>query len=169
MPVPISTNFSRPEKHVRDAYTRENPPPYEVISKKAEYWAFVEWSATFKPVREPKSQRDLAEKLGVDPSDLSHWKLMPQWANDVRSQVKRLISSEDYASAIHGWIKRLPAEGRVADIKYLNEWTGEFSTTKRLSHTIVDSRWTQGAKEAEKALSELKKKTPDFKLPLKIY
>ena len=115
----------------KENYSTRNPPPYEIASKKDEYWRFIEWSATFKPLRRPASQADLAAELHLDPARLSQWKWMPEFNIDVFNAMMKIIQGNSLADAFHGWMARLPTEGRAADMKLLLEWLQGFKSTKR--------------------------------------
>ena len=88
-------------------------------------------------LREPRSQRDLAEKFGCDPRRITEWKWMPEYREDVDRVAQEAISGENYSNALQGWMRRLPVQGSVADIKYLNEWKGIYKPTNRYSGKLT--------------------------------
>jgi hypothetical protein len=112
----------------KEHYSHAKPPNYEVASKKEEYWRFVDWSATFKPLRKPSSQAELAKEMGVDAARLSEWKWMPKFHEDVWKRVIGMIEGGSLADAFHGWMARLPETGRAADMKLLLEWLKGFKS-----------------------------------------
>lgn len=118
-------------------YSRENPPDYATIKLYKEYWELVWWTATHPIKREPKSMADLADKFGIHRVRLSEWKYMPEFARDVEATAQEAIGGESYSTAIRAWLLKIAANPSVGDIKYLNEWKGIFSSTKRYSGKLA--------------------------------
>jgi hypothetical protein len=129
--APLSAKFeANPQIYKRRSYSRENPPDYEWVSKRPEYWAFVYWSATFEPNRDPKSHGALAEQLHLNQATLSHWKLMPQFAEDVIRNVKENMKLMA-PNVMQGWAYRIPKDGSAADARFFAEFVLGFKSAQR--------------------------------------
>ena len=90
------------------------------IEKINEFLQFIQWSAWPDAYREPKTQGELAIKLGVSPDSLSDWKKHPlfwdlvnrefkQWAKgktgNVMAAVYKNILQNGYGSDAKFWVQ----------------------------------------------------------------
>ncbi len=73
----------------------------------------------------------LADKFGILRVRLSEWKYMPEFARDVELAAQENIKGESYANALNAWLIKIQSDPSVADIRYINDWKGIFSPTKR--------------------------------------
>lgn len=76
---------------------------------------FIGWLALPKAERRPKLQRDLAKEIGVDPSTLSDWKLLPGFIEEVNALARELVK-HDIAEVL-GVIR---ARARKGELAYVN-------------------------------------------------
>ncbi|MDA2921688.1 phBC6A51 family helix-turn-helix protein [Patescibacteria group bacterium AH-259-L07] len=53
------------------------------------YEEFIKWIALPKPLREPRTHLELAEKYGVDKATLSQWKHKDGFWDEVRKEMKQ--------------------------------------------------------------------------------
>src|SRR3990167_7752032 len=90
------------------------------IEKIGEFMQFIQWSALPDAYREPKLQKELAEKIGVEEATLSNWKKHPlfwdlvnrefkQWAKgktrNVMAAVYKNILENGYGSDAKFWVQ----------------------------------------------------------------
>lgn len=150
------------KKRYSPIWSRENPPPYATISKKPEYWRFVNWLSTFTPYRTPKTQQNLEKELRIGPGILSKWKLMPELAIDVMNEIKQYVKNEKVAEVIHGWVARLPHDGRAADVQLFLEF---FTNWAR--RTMVDVTDNSLSEDEKKMIQKVFKENARKALPKK--
>lgn len=110
-----SVNDKKPRTVTGD-YSHDNPPPYDVVSKRPEYKRFIQWLSQFSADREPKTQRMLAQDLGVNEVQLSQWKWMPELWRDVSKLVDESLAQYD-ADINHAYALRVRSKGMAEDIK----------------------------------------------------
>lgn len=118
-------------KEVKDTRNGEISSTYENVSLKPSYQAFVLWRATLEKVREPKTQEELAEQLGVGMSTLSRWASMPEFRLDVGRKVLEALGHKA-PQVLLSWADRLTGESTAADIRLFLEYVNDFKSTLNL-------------------------------------
>lgn len=92
-------------------FTPRVPPRTELLEGQAE---FIEWLCTPPPDRDPRSQNELARRLGKDPGTLTRWKDDPL----VREQWERRLRQMNVSpEAMQPIIQTLHAKAVGGDIK----------------------------------------------------
>lgn len=86
------------------------------IRHKLEYADFVVWIATPKALREPKTQRDLAQQFGVGEDTLSDWKNRPDFWDRV-SEERNKWTREKTSDVIHALYKRASEGGGAQEVR----------------------------------------------------
>jgi len=113
--------------------------------------AFQAWLALPPSIREPRSQRALAEQLERDPATLSTWKKLPGWHEAVYALALRYVLSR-LPAALLAQVKQAEA-GSLPHMQWLAEvcgvWTprptrhehaGEGGSPLRIVIETVDDR-----------------------------
>jgi len=102
----------------------------------------IEWLATPKRNRKPKTQQALARKLGVSRETLSRWKRLPGFGDAVYSEARRCLDGR--LPAILDRLGDRAEEGDLAAIRLTLEVTGRYVETRAL-----DVRGTVAMYQAE--------------------
>lgn len=97
----------------------------EDIKKKIEYQQFVEWMGLPGPEREPKEQKELAVKLGVEEPTLSNWKKVDGFWDLVREERKRW-AKDKVSDVLMGLYRSALIEGKAAEAKLFLQYAEEF-------------------------------------------
>jgi DNA modification methylase len=157
-PTDVSVDGGRPKRRAGIGYTRETPPSYAVVSKKPEYWLFVDWLSTFLPNRQHKTQREFSATINIGEDTLTKWKLMPELTVDVIDAIRRKIKVDQSANVMHGWASRLPASGHAADIELFLEYFHNYSRNTRVE--VTDRTLTEEERKAIDEVFEKNRKPP---------
>ena len=110
-----------------------NIPAYERVKKYAEYWAFIEWTATPSPLRKPQTQRDFARDHSIHETQLSRWRAMPEFNRDVVDKVSELMR-DDLSDVMYALRNKIFKEGNAAEVKLFLEWATKWMPTIKLEH-----------------------------------
>lgn len=96
--------------------------------------AFVNWLATPKKQRDPKTQALLAEQVGVNACTLSRWAKQPDIMSAVMDAVRGL--SHKALPEIYGILISEALTGSFQHIKLALELTGEFTQQSNVDLTV---------------------------------
>lgn len=96
----------------------------------ADQLKFIEWLATPKPQRKPKTQKQFALLIQVDEGTLSDWKHLDGLLDDVNALARYHL--KDSLTDIYAALVKAATEGDVPAIKLALEVSGEFVPRQRL-------------------------------------
>lgn len=100
----------------------------------------IEWLATPKLDRKPKTQKQLAVEIGTDESTLSDWKKKSGFMDEVRVIAREYLKDE--LPEIYGALITKAKSGDVPAIKLAMEMTKEFVPSQKIDANITASlRW----------------------------
>lgn len=103
-----------------------------------EFRTFALWLAVPKRQRQPQSQGELAEKLGVHPDSLSDWKKREElWA--IVAEHRDIWIRENVADVVDGLIKRAK-DGAAPEVKLFLQLAGVYTETTRSEITGRDGK-----------------------------
>ena len=121
----------------RGANSRQFSPG---AKKDAERLLFIDWLALPAAERVPRTQRELAQKLGVEPATLSDWKRSPELWQEVRHRVDERVKEHhaDVLSALVKEAKQGDVQAMKLYLQYVQGWTEKqrHETEQRESGTI---------------------------------
>lgn len=88
---------------------------------------FIDWMATPPSLREPRTYRELAERLDVGESTLYQWKKQPAVIDKVRARTRDVLGIDKLPKLIQGLFdiaddEGQPASARIQASKTLLEW-----------------------------------------------
>jgi hypothetical protein len=116
--------------------------------------AFAEWLATPKNDRDPKTQNEVAEKLGLQPETLSRWKKIPGYTDLVYQNARNILDSR--MPEILNVIAEKAEGGSLSFVKLALEVTGRLIDTVLIEESIRPFNADDYAKAA-KELDEWRK------------
>jgi len=125
-------------------------PKIEKIIKKQEFQEFIEWISLPASIREPKTQKELASKLGIDNATLSDWKKVEGFWEEVKKRRKNWVQEKISNILLGVYGKAL--KGDVNAAKLLLEYAGEFIERKEFKHYIEEELSEEEKEEIKKAL-----------------
>lgn len=117
----------------RRSYKNEIPA-YETVSTYEEYWRMVEWLATPTPMREPKTQVELAKELSLHFTTLSRWQRVEGCYADIRAQMKRTLRGE-LPNVLYALKNKIFKDGNAKEIQLFLQWVDDFVEKQEISHT----------------------------------
>ena len=117
--------------------------------------AFAEWLATPKENRNPKTQIEVAEKLGLQPETLSRWKKIPGYMDLVYQNARNILDSR-LPEILHV-IAENAEGGSLSFVKLALEVTGRLIDTVLIEESIHPFNADDYAKAA-KDIEEWRKK-----------
>lgn len=120
-------------------------PNINEIRKKQEFWEFIEWMSLPANSREPKTQKELAQKLGVDYATLSDWKKVDGFWDEVKK--RRKVWVREKVSNILLGLYGKALKGDTAAARMLMEYADEFVEVSEIKHKI-ESNLTEEEKQA---------------------
>jgi hypothetical protein len=88
-------------------------------------WELIEWTATPSKLRDPKTEKALAERLGVSDRTLRNWKKKPGFSEEVRRLCRSLL--EDKISEYYYALSQEAMKGSLTHIKLVLELLGEYT------------------------------------------
>ena len=93
--------------------------------KDAERLQFIEWLSLPSSARNPKTQLQLAIRLGVDAATLSDWKRAPQLWEQVRRLVDKRVKEDhaDVMAAVVRGAKKANVQAQKLYLEYIQNWT----------------------------------------------
>ncbi len=103
---------------------------------KLKYEAFVAWIAMPKPLREPKTQREFAEKYGVDVGTLTDWKNNPQFWQAVHREHQGW-GKEKTGNVIAKMYQNVMKSNRPEDVRIWIEYFEGFADKINLSGSLA--------------------------------
>ena len=109
-------------------------PKIEEIRKKLEFQEFVEWMGLPMNLREPRNQKELAKKIGVDDATLSDWKKIEGFWDEVR-KLRRVWVQGKVSNILLGLYGKA-LKGDVGAAKMLMEYSNEFVEVSEVRHKI---------------------------------
>ena len=124
----------------KPSQTRTNPGQYSpTVKKDAERLQFIAWLALPSSARKPRTQRELANQMGVDPATLSDWKLSPNLWEQVRQRVDEAVK-EHHPDVIAAVVKSAKAGNVHAQklyLEYVQQWSEGKRHEIRTNQTVV--------------------------------
>ena len=100
-----------------------------------EFSEFVRWTALPEPLREPKTQKKLADVYGVGADVISDWKKRNGFWNEVRAHLKD-FGKERTPDVLYGLFRKA-REGNAAEVKL---WLQYFETFSEKSPVDTEIR-----------------------------
>jgi hypothetical protein len=91
---------------------------------------FIEWLATPKSERTPKTQKEFAAVIGTDEGTLSDWKKKAGFMDEVRGLARKYLKDE--LPDIYGALIEKAKTGDVPAIKLAMEMTGEYTPKQNI-------------------------------------
>lgn len=137
------------------AKNRLNPakdiPKRDKVTNYPEYWKFVGWIATPTPLRNLKTQRDLAKELQVHEVTLSVWKSVEGFRDDVRRKIKEW-AGDDTPNVIRGLRRKAIQDGTAAEVKLWLQWVDDWVPKEETKHSGTVE--TELSEESKKLISQ---------------
>jgi transcriptional regulator with XRE-family HTH domain len=91
-----------------------------------EYLEFISWMAVPSNIREPKTQSQLAKKLGVGPDTLSEWKQRESFFDSVMKK-RKLWCRERTPDVIYALYNRAVKTGNAPEVKLWLQMSEDWS------------------------------------------
>ena len=129
-------------------------PTIDNISKKIEFQEFIEWIALPSKIRKPKTQKELANELGVDNATLSDWKKVEGFWDKVKELRKLWV--QDKVSNILSGLYNKALKGDTSAAKMLLEYANEFTEVTEVKHKIERNLTPEEKEQLNKALEYVK-------------
>lgn len=128
------------EKTIKKPSKRRQSPGNK---KEAEYLQFIKWVALPEPLREPRTQKELAVVLRVDESSLSDWKKRDGFWDEVKKEL-RTWSKEKTPNVIMGLYRKAVRDGTAQEAKlwlqYIEDWIETQGMRTELSLKVKEAR-----------------------------
>ncbi len=106
--------------------SKQKEPKKAKVLKPVAYMRFIEWVATPEPLREPKTQIELAKVLKVNDSTLSDWKKIDTFWLDVEERIKSWM--QDKTPNVMGKLyAQIMKEGKAQEVKLWLQYGVGFS------------------------------------------
>lgn len=119
----------------------------------SEYLEFIHWIATPDEFREPKTQRELAEKFGVGEDVLSDWKKRDGFWEEVKRKI-RSWGQDKMPDILDALYREITKTGRAAEVKlwlqYVEGWSEKVET--KSTGTVRQYIIIRGSEETAKTL-----------------
>ena len=101
------------------------------INKQSELWDVINWLAQPTVDRNPKTQKELAEKLEVDESSIITWKKVEGFWEEVKKI--RMLWIKDKVSDVLTGLYRKALKGDASEVKLFLQYAGEFIEEIKIS------------------------------------
>jgi len=139
-------------------HPRTNIPDYSRVKKYQEYWDFVMWCATPDPLKKPSTQGEFAKQHSIHETQLSRWKAMPEFRQDLVSSVTELMSHK-INNIMYSLENRIYKDGGASEVRLYLEWVQKWMPEVKLNIESADTDQSslirQLANEFEKKLKEV--------------
>jgi hypothetical protein len=109
--------------------------PSDTKSWSADQYKFQLWLALPSSIRKPKTQRAIAEELGVHESTLSDWKKLPGWRDAVNTLALDLV--RDDVPDVLASTRREAKKGSFQHQKMILEMVGLYTERREVSGVVV--------------------------------
>jgi hypothetical protein len=96
----------------------------------ADQLRFIEWLATPKMARSPKTQKQFAAQSKHDEGTLSDWKRLPGFMDDVNGLARTQL--KDNLTDIYAALVKAATTGDVSAIKLAMEMSGEYTPRQKI-------------------------------------
>ena len=102
------------------------------------YSRFIEWKATPKASRDPRTQEQLAKKLGVGKRTLARWSQKPEVKEAIKDRVRELLG--EALPELYAVLQREALTGSFSHLKMAFEMLGEYVEKHEVdaTHTVSD-------------------------------
>ncbi len=105
-----------------------------------DYEEFIHWVARPKPLRVPKTQRDLAKKHGIAEETLSRWKNKEGFWDEVRKEIKQWARDKT-PNVINAIYQKIIRQGGAAEAKlwleYIEGWAEKSEFKGEIQNTEI--------------------------------
>jgi len=125
--------------------------------KDAERLQFIEWLAIPSNEREPKTQAELAQQLGVEPATLSDWKRSPELWEEVRRLVDERV--KEHHPEVLAALVRKAKQGDVQAQKLYLQYVYGWAERQRHETEHRESVTVNFSDISDKELNEIIQKT----------
>ncbi|KKL83176.1 hypothetical protein LCGC14_1977370, partial [marine sediment metagenome] len=95
------------------------------------------WLATPQRGRRPRTQRGLAERLGISEFTVSHWKSLPGFGDAVLAMAREHIKSSDIGRILQSQIAKALRENDTPAARYVTEAVGGMAPTRGKGGTVA--------------------------------
>ena len=112
-----------------------NTPKNGTLKNPLEFQEFIVWIATPEPLREPKTQRDLAVKLGVGEDTLSEWKQRAGFWDEVKKEWDKWGKEKTNNVIVRFYQKILSPDVSTADFKLWFQFFLDWSEKTEVEHS----------------------------------
>lgn len=113
-----------------------NKPTIEGVQKQNELHQFIEWLVLPEELRNPKSQEELANTLGVDKGTLSDWKKLEGFWEAVDKQ-RDLWGKDKTTEVMQAFFKKIKNNPTAPDVQL---WLTIFNGFKETKALEVDDK-----------------------------
>ena len=98
---------------------------------------FIEWKATPKAHRDPRTQEQLAKKLGVGKRTLVRWSKLPEVKDAIRGRIRELLG--DALPELYAVLQSKALTGSFPHLKMAFEMLGEYVEKSEVdaTHTVI--------------------------------
>lgn len=110
-------------------------PKYENLSLKPEYLEIIEWMSTPANLREPKTQAELAEKIGIHATTLSRWMRTEGVYADIRARIKQKMRGE-MPNVLEALKDKILKDGSAKEVQLFLQWVDDFTEKHEVKHDI---------------------------------
>lgn len=110
-------------------------PLYENLSVKPEYFEIVEWMSTPANLREPKTQKELAEKIGMHETTLSRSLRAEGVYGDIRARIKQKMRGE-MPNVLEALKEKILKDGSAKEVQLFLQWVDDFTEKQEVKHVL---------------------------------
>lgn len=97
-------------------YSDNLPEKISNVDKVADFIQFAAWCATPRETRQPKTQKELAESIGISEDTLCNWKKHPQFFPITRYFINRWIQ-ERVPEVLYGLCSKARFSGSAREVE----------------------------------------------------
>ena len=105
------------------------PTIVPAVQRLPEFIHFIKWYATPRQFRNPETQKELAELIGVNQDTLTDWKRHPQFQLIVMRRINQWIV-ERVPDVIGSLYNRAASEGKAGEVKAFLQLAGVIENNK---------------------------------------
>lgn len=110
-------------------------PKNSTLKNPLEFQQFIVWIATPEPLREPKTQRELAAKLGVGEDTLSEWKQRAGFWDEVKKEWNKWGKEKTNNVIARFYQRILSNDVSTADFKLWFQFFLDWSEKTEVEHS----------------------------------
>lgn len=136
--------------------TTPTKPKKKVVTlprNQMEYQDFIQWVAAPKPLRKPKTQRELASSFGIGEDTLSDWKRRQDFWEKV-SEARQKWTREKTSDVLYALYKKAVSSGNATEVRLWMEIVEGIEKSER----VIDPQYEEIRKMSDSELkAELRK------------